>query len=294
MTLHFFIGYASALGNRFQGWHSDLKFGYDVTIINIFFAGSGFLCLCFCMSEMISALPFSGGIFGFVRATMGHFAGYLIGCFELIYLLTVITHKTSNVVSILKELDLLDTDFVITFIFILYGFSLVMNLIGGKPFWVFISLSGFLLFLLITIYLADVAAEASAGRVSHSTYCQGVYPLTMITFLQGRFKVNGQYNGLQYIPLLGKYLKDPRKEIPWAMLFCCGSFVFFSVILCSSACSQFPGVSELSKTSTPLKWGFSRVFHTSLDTGTWLHFPAFFCTLLCLIYCSLKRLQNLH
>eukprot|EP00981_Chlorochromonas_danica_P004161 scaffold833_cov177-Ochromonas_danica.AAC.7 len=41
-----------------------------------------YLALTFCLAEMVSIIPFSGGCYGYVRCTLGPTAGFLTGCSE--------------------------------------------------------------------------------------------------------------------------------------------------------------------------------------------------------------------
>jgi ethanolamine permease len=55
--------------------------------------GIAFMILSFCLAEMSSALPFSGGSYGYARCTLGIRVGLLIGCFEsLEYVLTTVVN----------------------------------------------------------------------------------------------------------------------------------------------------------------------------------------------------------
>eukprot|EP01039_Chlorochromonas_danica_P009704 gene9704-biopygen4876 len=40
------------------------------------------LSLAFCLAEMVSIIPFSGGCYGYVRCTLGPTIGFMTGCFE--------------------------------------------------------------------------------------------------------------------------------------------------------------------------------------------------------------------
>ena len=85
------------LGNRSTGWNSNINtYGLDILWFNLFFSGFGFVCLCLCMAEMSSALPFSGGIFGFVRAALGPYMGFLVACSEFVYCITTIELKVQR------------------------------------------------------------------------------------------------------------------------------------------------------------------------------------------------------
>ena len=84
---------AVGLGGHNIGWNESLQSGFWQTFTMILFVGSGYLCLSLAMSEILSALPFTGGTYGIVRVALGPFIGYLTGWCELIQnlLMTMVT-----------------------------------------------------------------------------------------------------------------------------------------------------------------------------------------------------------
>lgn len=65
------------------------------------------LCLLLCLSEISAAIPFSGGLFGYIRASLGPFLGFFVGVFELLHdviLSGIYLHQFSGI--ILKAMSL--------------------------------------------------------------------------------------------------------------------------------------------------------------------------------------------
>eukprot|EP00981_Chlorochromonas_danica_P014042 scaffold7245_cov197-Ochromonas_danica.AAC.2 len=65
---------------------------FTATAVCAFF----YLCLTYCLAELVSIVPFSGGCYGYVRCTLGPTIGFLTGCSEaakytLFNLMTVYT-----------------------------------------------------------------------------------------------------------------------------------------------------------------------------------------------------------
>eukprot|EP01039_Chlorochromonas_danica_P004406 gene4406-biopygen2223 len=80
--------YVYALGFLYYGvWNF-----FTATAVCAFF----YLCLTYCLAELVSIVPFSGGCYGYVRCTLGPTIGFLTGCSEaakytLFNLMTVYT-----------------------------------------------------------------------------------------------------------------------------------------------------------------------------------------------------------
>ncbi len=243
------------------------------------------------MSEMISALPFSGGIFGFVRAAAGPYFGYVTAWFEIAFILTYIVIKVDQVIALMIALNVFTVDFHPYAVVIFYATSFVWNVVGGKPFWSLVCLLGAGTFFLYLIYLGGVAdASLNLKTIDYRTFCETAIPFTFDNMMPGRTNINGFYQGLHFIPLLSDTLKRPREQIPKALIICSVTFVVLSVFLSLSACSQFPGIAKLTKAKYPLQYGFSNVFNVSLFDSIWFNAPGMYAVALCLFFCAGKQI----
>ena len=64
--------------------HINFSSGYWILLFNTILTGVGYILLASSLAEMTSALPFSGGIYGVVRAFIHPFVGFYVACFELL------------------------------------------------------------------------------------------------------------------------------------------------------------------------------------------------------------------
>ena len=278
------------LGNRNFGWNFALSYGFETVVANTLFVGSAFICLCLCMGEMTSALPFSGGIFGFVRAATGPYYGFIVACFETVFCLSYLVVMMYIFLYIPVIAGGVDASFMPRLIGIAYGFILFLNLLGGKPFWTFTAIAGFMTFLLLFIFLCGTLHDINSREVDYKTYCETNVPVTFKSMMKERFLAVLQFQGLQYLPLLSEYVKEPRKSIPRAMMICAWKFVIFSILISLAACSTAPGQFILQLVLTPLMFGFQRIFNTTLENGVWLHLPGLFAPVMTVLFCSGRQL----
>eukprot|EP01033_Poteriospumella_lacustris_P017224 gene17224-12316_t len=71
-------------------WNTGLGVGViPFYLINIFWS-IGVTCMSLCLAEMASALPFTGGVYGFSRGLIGPYFGFLVGIFEFFGNITLI------------------------------------------------------------------------------------------------------------------------------------------------------------------------------------------------------------
>lgn len=276
------------MGNRSTSWNTALSQGYDTLVINFFVTFSGFFCLALCMGEMSSALPFSGGIFGFVRASLGPHWGFLVACCEFTYSTTMTATKVQRI-SNGSSGGGVDEGGIIA----IFAICLIFNLIGGKPIFIFTSLLGFFLTTLFTIYLLGTLGSINTDHVSFSTYGGPFYDITWEGFMAVRITIGSHFNGIQYFPLLSEYMKDPRNQVPRVMIICTCIFLVSSLLISLAAVSQEPGGAKLAKAPMPLQYGFARIFNMDFFNASWLDFPCQFGAVFGLFYCSGKQLAAL-
>ncbi len=278
------------LGNRNFSWNKGLKYGYDTLLFDLLYAGSGYICMCLCMGEMSSALPFSGGIFGYVRAALGPFNGFLVASCEFVYCTTYIVVKTQNLMDVFGSEDSIDSNIYYALVVLIYGICLCLSLIGGKPVFILTSLIGFFTVSVLLIYFFGTLASVGTGDISYSRYGGSSQSLTWASVMAGRFYVGSQYSGIQYFPLLSQYLKDPRSQVPRMMIISCVIFILFSVFITLAAISQAPGAEALASADLPLKYGFARLFDVNIDVAKWIDIPCLFGVVFGFFYCSGKQL----
>eukprot|EP01040_Poterioochromonas_malhamensis_P008906 gene8906-biopygen1675 len=274
------------LGNRSTGWNSNINtYGLDILWFNLFFSGFGFVCLCLCMAEMSSALPFSGGLFGFVRASVGPFFGFMVACTEFMFCMTQMSLKAQRFLS--------DDDGQLIVI-VMFGFCLVVNLIGGRPVFALTSFMGFCIAIMMLIYLFGTLSKVETDEVSYSHFSPLPVEFTWFNVMSGRPSVGGQFSGIQYLTLLADLLRDPKEQLPRVWLVSLFIFMAMSVFVILAAVSQAPLAKSLQKASFPMQGGYARIFELQdLTQMKWVDFPFQFGSIFCLYYCAGKQLLAL-
>lgn len=284
---YFILGMMIVMGAHNNNWNVDLQQGFMTLITDLMIAGSGFLCLAFCLGEMSSALPFSGGIFGFVRAAGGPFYGYVIACLELLFNTAYNSALIVPLMTIPTYLHEFSAASQLWMIGIVYGTILLILLIGGKPFWTLNTIIGLITLGLIIIYLIGSAANP---HMSFVHFCLTQQAVTVKSVMIGRPPLASQFIGIQYLPLVSENLKNPRQQIPKMLIICWIIFFFSFLFVALSACSQAPGIKQLGLLSELLAPGFQHIFHISFEQSVWLHFPGMFASALGFLYCYGRQL----
>ncbi len=271
------------LGNRTSGWNSGLNtHGVSALWYNHLFSASGFICLCLCMGEMASALPFSGGVFGFVRAALGPFFGFMIASCEFVFAILSISLKAQRLLSSGTDSNnAADSGGVI----MIFAFCLALNLIGGKPVFFFTSMMGFFIAMMLIVYLCGTLSAVDTDKVNFTHYSPAVVDFSWFHIMSERSAVGGQFSGIQLLPLLSEYMREPREQLPRLLLGSCIFFMVMTVFLVLAAISQDPGAKKIQSAPLPLQAGFVRIFKIQ-DTAdmSWFDLPFQISAIFCLYY----------
>jgi ethanolamine permease len=204
-------------------WNAGLIAGWGT-----FFVASCLTCLAYwlltcCLSEMASALPFSGGSYGFARATMGKLPGMLVGLAEsLEYILT-----TAVNMLILGQLcsSLFGTNVYleVLWIAIAYVISVGLHIYGGRTYWNFTLVIVTIDVLIVVLFWVGTASFANFNE-------NALVPDVKTGEEQGWF-VGGFNNfmvvlpisiwwctGIEAMPLACEETIESKKQVPKGML----------------------------------------------------------------------------
>jgi ethanolamine permease len=282
------------MGSQNNRWNAALEGGFWMLFFEIVFTGTGYICLSLCMAEMSSALPFSGGIFGFVRASTGPFYGYIVACTELLFNTLYVVLMVDPIADLPVTTGLVSESAVPAVFFGIYAFLLCICVLGGKPFWSFNMLFGICSLLLILIYvLGTLCRTGSPSEVNFSRFAQSSIPFTFINALKYRQSGAHQFLGVHYLPLASANLKDPKTQLPRMMVTTVLILFVSAICIVLAAASQAPGIHALSKRDFPLDYGFASIFGVSLQFGQWLHFPGMVAAAFGFTYCFGRQLYSI-
>jgi ethanolamine permease len=77
------LGIARILSCHAKFWNFGLQMGIYPFLAANWFHFIGYLCLCLCLADMGTALPFTGGSYGIVRGILSPFLGFYVGFMEI-------------------------------------------------------------------------------------------------------------------------------------------------------------------------------------------------------------------
>eukprot|EP01033_Poteriospumella_lacustris_P024782 gene24782-gene21542 len=162
----YLLGITIVIGGQVFSWNVSLAAGYWEAFFGMMTTGFLYLSLILCIAEMTSALPFSGGSYGFVRVCLGPFFGYFVGCCETLqniaYVATAVI-TSSKMISTVFHTSANYEPIYWTFFFIT---SIAINIIGGNVFWKFSRYIGIISLLIILLYIVAAAQFSDFSKWS--------------------------------------------------------------------------------------------------------------------------------
>eukprot|EP01040_Poterioochromonas_malhamensis_P002995 gene2991-3182_t len=264
------LGLTIVIGGQVYSWNPLLLSGFWESLTGLLSTALMYFCLVFCISEMTSALPFSGGSYGFVRVCIGPFFGYVIGCCEA---LQNVAYVVSAVIPLAQMLSLLlkmdHTYEPLTWVFFFLT-ALAFNILGKNYFWKFNLVIGMVSLVLIVLYIASTIQYVEFDKfsgVQDYSFDGGDF-MTYLPYCAWFFM------GIEGLPLTCVDCAKPAKEIPYAMVGCMIILFFSGMGVFFVSLSQSPGIHEVANATLPLNFGYCHFLGISEDTATWLAIPA--------------------
>jgi ethanolamine permease len=186
-------------------WNTALRDGFWEVYATLLLIAVGYWCLTVCLAEMASALPFNGGMYGFIRLTCGSFAGFVVGTTEAFQNILFVTVSVLPLGEMLTDLTGWPRSFEPLYWLLFYALTLSLCISGDRFLWIFIRVFGALFLVLMAVYLlgsvgvADFHKYVVRGSDSRSrlTVFRGLYMLKELPSAAWYFI------GIESLPLVG-------------------------------------------------------------------------------------------
>ena len=207
------VGLAASLilSASLNQWNAALQNGASSFLIGLVLQAIAFQCFSMCLAEMVSGLPFSGGSYGFVRATIGQAPGMFIGIIESAEYILATTVNVCQTTAILQIIFETDSNYNIIWDVCIFILSTSIQVTGGKFYWnsVFVT-AGATITCLLLYFLSTVQYLPSIG--SNTTLS---WPVPTITsFMQAIPNSIVYFVGIEGLPLASEETFEPKTQVP--------------------------------------------------------------------------------
>jgi amino acid transporter len=149
-----------------QSWNDGLRGGIWEFFSSTVCIGVAYLCLALCLSEMSTSLPFSSGIYGFVRVTISPFWGFMVALCEVIQTILYVASTVIPLGGTITEATGFPMAYEPLYWFIFFLLTISINIFSTETiFWRFITVLASISLILMLIYVLG-----SLGQVDFNEY----------------------------------------------------------------------------------------------------------------------------
>jgi ethanolamine permease len=261
----------------YGAWHAGLILGFWSFFFATLMISTVFFALHLCIAEMISILPFSGGMYGFARVTVGPYLGFMVGCFEAMGNIIYTMYGMIQLGSYFCFITNVGRKYMPFFWLLFYVIIIMNEFLGRKYYFKLVRATAVLIIVILLFYVAISIPKQHPEKYFpesqdvNQTFFYGA-DVTIVSLQYAAFI----YFAIEIIPLVSDEVKDAKKDTPRALI---GTTVFvtlFGLLIMFLTFDQYPGYPwAIFFNKTPLNSGFTNTFPTVTErTATvFAYFP---------------------
>ncbi|CAK4147144.1 unnamed protein product [Aphanomyces euteiches] len=249
------------LGGQFVSLSAGLAAGTVSFGLAIILMGLAYLCFAWSLAEVTSAVPFAGGSYGLARCTLGFYAGFLVGCCDILEYIIF----TSLGCVLLGQMLVSKWEWLDPYQPLIWLVNLVIPLAiairGGHLYWRVNFGSAILLLVVVFFYFFSAMTAASLTEYSGGAEfaCVGGFA----SFFTALPQAASLFSGVEGLTTFSKMVSQPQRHIPKGQLASMGTLFFTAVSMYLLALSLPPGAQKLYLEASVLNGGFALSFNIS-------------------------------
>lgn len=279
----------------------------------------GFACVCLalCLAELVSALPFTGGLYGYIRGLVGPYYGFLAAVMEVYTnVCSIALFLIGFGVSCTTTLGL-PSELSLAFYFLPFLTTGLLHRAGKKAFWHGAMLLTILAILLVLLYIfssfhninfGEYHANSHAKQPSAEIKAQNVinwqgapvlffvgeYLLpALVAYEEDHVSVNFPYHSWLLSLILLNYILQSPAVAPKTIIITTVTVAVLACVLVYVASLQYPGATALIDEALPLNYGFSRALGIPLHVAAVLNIPMFLSSFVIAMYYLVAMVKSM-
>eukprot|EP01031_Cornospumella_fuschlensis_P028336 gene28336-34212_t len=273
------LGVVTVVGGTYYGWNTSLEYGFGYYIIAVILVATAFIIYCFCISEITSAIPFSGGAYGLSRVAQGFYIGFIVGCCQA---LEYICYASAAALFIAEQLCLLldiDSRWELIFLFAFYATATAVYLNGNRALYYANIILYALCILFPLVFFLSVwgktnfvkyAALSDAQNDRQKWFAQGA---GFMEFLKITPITAQAYGGIEALSSVVDEMRDARQDMAFGIISSVLTLFVIHVVLTFTVASLPPGLNVIAQTDLPMSYGFEIAWNVPRYVGTILLLP---------------------
>lgn len=240
--------------------------GLGEMLLSNLLVGLMYVLLAMCFAELTSIVAFAGGSFGYCRAALGPFWGFMVGASEMFENFLYVVVTVMAIGSACTVVFGVDRMYEPIWYLISYGIITGVHLRGGLLFWHGVIVSGITTMILVFIYCAGGMKHVDIykwGMPDGTLFKKSPYHFTEAVFFPTWF-----YIGLEIVPQTCERVKDVNINLPRGMIWASVASLVVSFWLIFAATCNFPGYGDdFASYAFPLQYGFQRAIGAPASFG---------------------------
>ena len=251
---------------QYSGWQYALGRGFGQFMIAEIFVSVAYLCFFFCISEIWSAIPFSGGGYGLSRAMLGFYPGYLVGCADMYSFVVHIADGALFLSNSLCVFAQLPENATVGIFFALLMLAFVLSrrtkskmlrncfmVIG------FVTVAILLMWFFGALSFSNFVKNASLHKSPVAAAIPNWFDGGIKEFMTVIPYIAESYTGVRSFTLMTNYVSKPKVNIPRAV-YVVLSVVVLNICMAFVFAAQPGGILHTSKLLLPMSVGFGHMF----------------------------------
>ncbi|KAL4106168.1 hypothetical protein PRIC1_004222 [Phytophthora ramorum] len=279
----FTLGITIVIGGQYFCWNEGVNAGVFSFLIGYLLIASAYITLCCCTAEITGALPFAGGSYGLARCTLGFYPAFMIGCCEALEYIAYVSTSTIAFVDLLVDAapSLESLSPLLWALF--YASALVIQIKGGRAFWVFNLGIGIVSFVIVVLYCLGSLAFVDFGKYGSDPNLE--FAGGFAGFIKALPLAAWFFVGVEALSLSSDQVDQPKKIVPVAQVSCVLTLFVTGFVVYFVTASLPPGLAELPQELVPFNRGFELMFNVSHHAATVLSLPATYATAFGFMWC---------
>lgn len=260
------LAVTAVLGGDFYAWNRGFQYGLGPFAVSSVLVTIVFVTLVFSVSELSSALPFSGGSYGFVRATLGKYLGLLAGLAESMGYILSVAATMMTVAQMVTYATNADAKWEILWVLIAYCIAVGLHIAGGSIMWKSMIVLAISQIVVLIVYL--FSAFLHGDLMNKCVLPDNVlgsgdtkwWALDYRSVMKTTPYAVWWYLGVEILPFAAEETVDAKRVVPRASLLAMATLIGTGLISFFTGCTVGPDLDTLFNENFPLSIGFDYLF----------------------------------
>eukprot|EP01100_Stratorugosa_tubuloviscum_P000535 TRINITY_DN1118_c1_g4_i1.p1 TRINITY_DN1118_c1_g4~~TRINITY_DN1118_c1_g4_i1.p1 ORF type:complete len:533 (-),score=215.80 TRINITY_DN1118_c1_g4_i1:79-1677(-) len=264
------LGVGAVIGGDFFSWNFGLQSGFGALLVATIVVCIMYWCFVLSLAEMASALPFSGGAYGYARATIGKTVGFCVGIAEATEYIFTVASLAVVIGDLMTILIGLNDKAEPIWWFAVYSISILIHLCGGHVlWWSFVVPTVISLLIILMLLFGSIKYWDTSEYAFNIEPEEGRSPWFVdgpIGFFRAIPSAIWFFLAIEQIPLAAEEVHKAKRALPIALITAQATLTITAFIILIASSSIAPGIAGLSISISPFSNSMITIFNLKNST----------------------------